>query len=74
MRISRLGSKDEWTPYLNGEPLGDCVEFDTDRCWAMVYCRDEDGKLIKDGDSLKTTTVSGLVTATKKSDGKKKKK
>ena len=66
MRISIFDKdfKNEWMPYLNGEPLNDCVEFDTDRCWALVYCRDENDKLLPDKDgNLKTKTVSGAITA-----------
>lgn len=53
----------KWQPYLDGAPLNDCVEFDTDAGCATVYARDENGHHIVRGDELVRKVLTGVVTA-----------
>lgn len=52
-----------WEVFLNGEPLRDCVEFDTRTGLATVYRRDEQGQLVVSGDHVATKVVRGKIKA-----------
>lgn len=71
-KLPRRLSCDENSPYfhpfyfevgvrINCITITGCVEYDVDGGWARVYAKDGKGKLIKNGDEWRITTVKGKI-------------
>lgn len=59
-----VGKSGRWlTVFLNGRELRDCIEADDVRGTAVVYARDDDGKLMfnRERDELVRLSVQGRI-------------
>ena len=49
---------------LDGNPLKDVIECDPEEGYAVVFVK-KDGRLVIDGDEIRTERVTGVVTFTR---------